>query len=129
MESSFYDDAYRKFSAMGMPELIDEYNRRVMMGYRGGWGVWGPFRRQIDMALVTVLRERPIDLSDVDQGEWLDFSQLVTLDVVSNKLSQRGLELTVSRAEQRKQFIIRQSQEPLAAGSSDTDGAGDDLPF
>ena len=114
---------------MGMPELIDEYNRRVMMGYRGGWGVWGPFRRQIDMALVTVLRERPIDLSDVDQGEWLDFSQLVTLDVVSNKLLQRGMEVTASRAEQRKQFIIRQSQEIIAAGSSDTDGAGDDLPF
>lgn len=129
MVNSFYDDAYRKFSAMGMPELIDEYNRRVMLGYRGGWGVWGPFRRQIDMALVAVLRERPIDLSDVDLGEWLDFSQLVTLDVPSNKLMQRGLELTVSRAEQRKQFIIRQSQEPLAAGSSDTDGAGDDLPF
>lgn len=129
MESSFYDDAYRKFSAMGMPELIDEYNRRVMMGYRGGWGVWGPFRRQIDMALVNVLRERPIDLSDVDQGEWLDFSQLVTLDVASNKLVQRGMETTVSRAEQRKQFIIQQSQETVATGSSDTDGDDDELPF
>lgn len=129
MESSFYDDAYRKFSAMGMPELIDEYNRRVMLGYRGGWGVWGPFRRQIDMALVAVLRERPIDLSDVDLGEWLDFSQLVTLDVPSNKLVQRGMEVTASRAEQRKQFIIRQSQETLAAGSSDTDGESNDLPF
>ena len=41
MVNSFFDDAYRKFSAMGMPELIDEYNRRVMLGYRGGWGVWG----------------------------------------------------------------------------------------
>ena len=49
MGSCFYDEAYRKFSAMGMAELVDEYNRRVMLGYRGGWGVWGPFRRQIDM--------------------------------------------------------------------------------
>ena len=76
-----------------------------------------------------MLRERPIDLSDVDLGEWLDFSQLVTLDVPSNKLVQRGMEVTASRAEQCKQFIIRQSQETLAAGSSDTDGESNDLPF
>ena len=128
--NDFSSTARERFAKMDIPELIKEINHRVFLSYAGGWGVWGVYRRQIDKALIEELRERPIDLSAIDKGDWtrFDFSQLVDYDESLQKIIQRGEGVTEEMSHEREQKILDMSHSVDLDSLLDS-ADKDDLPF
>lgn len=84
--SLYYRNKIEEFSRDDIQSLIKEYNHRVSLGRGGGWSVWGAYRRQIDKALEAELRKRNIDLSEIDCGDYFDYSQEVEYNQELNKI-------------------------------------------
>ncbi len=80
--NKYYQEYAARFAAATSQSLVESFNKEV--GVPG----WTTMRASYIVALIDELRNRGIDLSDVNDGRSTDFNHHVRLDETANRLVQ-----------------------------------------